>query len=398
MKTADIVIVGAGIIGLSLARELIIRDPRKKILILEKEMTLGRHSSGRNSGVLHSGIYYPENSLKAMVCAEGAKEMATFCDEHALSIKRIGKVIVPTRKKDDALLDLLYRRGQKNGATVELVDESRLQEIEPDTRTASGRALYLPNTAVVDPLAILEKLASELKKKSVEIVTGQEVKFINPSKSNLKTNSETFSFGHLYNTAGLYAEKLARFFGVGQRYTILPFRGIYYQLDQNSEIRVNGLIYPVPDLNVPFLGVHVTKAVNGIVYLGPTAVPAFGRENYSGLKGAKISDSIEIGFHLIQQYTSNKQGFRTFAHQEGLRFLKSNFLEAARALMPKLRTENLQKSPKVGIRAQLFDMEKKELVMDFVVERGKNSTHILNAVSPGFTSAFRFARYVIDLS
>lgn len=396
MKTADIVIVGAGIVGLALALELIKRDPGQKILVLEKESALGRHSSGRNSGVLHSGIYYPENSLKAKVCAEGAQEMAAFCEEHALPIKRIGKVVVPTSEKDDTLLDLLYRRGQSNGATVELIDEQTLHRIEPNARTASGRALHSPRTAVVDPLAILEKLSSELTKQGVEILTGQEVRAIDPSRSILETNSDKISFGHLYNAAGLYADKLARFFGVGEKYTILPFKGIYYQLDKASGIQVNGLIYPVPDLSVPFLGVHVTKAVTGNIYLGPTAVPAFGRENYSGLAGAGISEALGIGLRLFRQYASNNQGFRTFAHEEGLRFFKSNFAEAASALVPKLRPEHLLRSAKVGMRAQLLDKDKGELVMDFVVEKGENSTHILNAVSPGFTSAFSFSRFALD--
>ncbi len=395
MKTTDIVIVGAGIVGLAIARELKARDSGQKILILEKEPELGRHSSGRNSGVLHSGIYYPENSIKARVCAEGAKEMAEFCRARSLPIERLGKVVVPVREEDDGLLDVLFRRGQANGATVEMIDAKTLAEIEPDARSASGRALYSPNTSVVEPKAILKALADELGKQGVEIRLGEEVRHIDP-EGILTTNTGQIGFGHLYNTAGLFADKIARYFGMGEKYTILPFKGIYYLLDENSGLRVNGLIYPVPDMSVPFLGVHVTKAVSGKIYLGPTAVPAFGRENYTGFEGANLSDAAGIGVQLFRQYASNRMGFRKFAHEEGLRFFKRNFAEAAGALMPGLRPGHLLKCSKVGMRAQLLDREKGELVMDFVVEKGKNSTHILNAVSPGFTSAFSFSRFALD--
>ena len=191
------------------------------------------------------------------------------------------------------------------------------------------------------------------------------------------------------------ADQVARMFDIGSKYALLPFKGIYYSLDEQSGIHLNGLVYPVPDLGVPFLGVHSVRTIQGKVYLGPTAVPAFGRENYRGLTGIRAGDAGRIAYQLAQQYINNNQGFRKFAHEEAGRFLKSRFTEAAQLLIPRLENRHLRPSQKVGIRAQLVDKERHELVMDFLVEKRANSTHILNAVSPAFTSAFAFARHVL---
>ena len=176
----------------------------------------------------------------------------------------------------------------------------------------------------------------------------------------------------------------------------MPFKGLYYGLSKNSNIRLNGLIYPVPDLSVPFLGIHSVKLVNGSVYFGPTAIPAFGRENYQGFEGVNIKDASSISYHLLRQYISNKKGFRAYTHQEASRFLKSEFLKSIQSLVPNLSSNDLVISHKVGIRAQLLDTKHNELVMDFVVEKVDNTTHVLNAVSPAFTSAFSFAKYILN--
>lgn len=394
--SSDIVIIGAGIVGLSIARELKHRFPDQKITIFEKEPALGKHGSGRNSGVLHSGIYYKEGSLKARVCAEGGRELAAFCDEYGLPIARVGKVILPIRGGDDQQLSILERRAKSNGAYVELVDATRLREIEPSAYSFTGQALYSPNTAVIDPQAVLDCIASQLRAQGVEILLDRKVEAIDPKQRTLTTNGTVYNWGYLFNSAGLFADVVAKSFGIGKHYTILPFKGIYYRLSPASGIKVNGLIYPVPDLRVPFLGVHFTKKIDGEVYLGPTAIPAFGRENYSWLGGLNASDTTNILYHTALQYMYNKQGFRTLVHEEGTRFFKRYFAEAAQALVPEIRPQHLLQSDKVGIRAQLLDIRKKELVMDFVVEHEEHSTHILNAVSPAFTSAFSFARVVLD--
>lgn len=393
---ADFLVIGAGVVGLSIARELKQRVPKSRIIVLEKEAGLGRHMSGRNSGVLHSGLYYPESSLKARVCVDGMRAMATYCEERGLPIARLGKVIVPANEGDGPQLELLEHRAKANGARVEIIDSQRLREIEPEAHSVTGKALYSPDTAVIDPHAILDRLASELREAGVELRFGQRFEDVDVKAATARTGDDRIAYGHLFNSAGLQADRVAQAFGIGKKYTAIPFKGLYWKLAPNSGLTVNGLIYPVPDMNVPFLGVHFTKKVDGAIYLGPTAIPALGRENYHGLTGLEPTEIGPMLGRLLSLYTRNKQGFRNYAHAESLRFFRARFAEAARALAPNLRPEHLLPSDKVGIRAQLLDLEKGELVMDFLVEHGDNSTHVLNAVSPAFTSAFSFAKLVLD--
>lgn len=396
MDNVDYLIIGAGIIGLTLARELIHREPDASILILEKETDLGAHGSGRNSGVLHSGIYYPEGSLKACMCADGARQMAEYCEENGLPFARLGKVIVPSRETDDPQLDVLFQRADRNGVRVEMLDEQQLRDIEPSARTATGKALFSPDTAVVDPLAVLRSLASKLNRKGVKIHYGEGVVEANADESRVYTKRGRYSYGWLFNCSGQFADRIAGLFGAGKNFTLLPFKGIYYRLSPESDVKCNGLIYPVPDLRMPFLGVHFTKKLDGSVYVGPTAVPALGREHYRGVKGIRPVEGTKILFRLAQQYAKNQQGFRRFTHEEASHFLPSRFARAARLLTPDLKETDLLKSNKVGIRAQLLDLQTGKLEMDFVVEKGDNSTHVLNAVSPAFTSSMSFAKYILD--
>ena len=397
MKYYDTIIVGAGIIGLSIARELKRQNADISILILEKEMHLGAHGSGRNSGVLHSGIYYPEDSLKAKVCRNGAIAMAAYCEKYDLPIKRVGKVIVPLKEEDESQIDLLYKRAVNNGANVSLIDNIQLKDIEPEACSVSGHALHSPDTAVIDPHAVLEHLADNLQRKGVHIEFNSPVQKADPDKNCVEVHSgKRYTYDRLFNAAGQFTDRIAHLFDVGKHYTLLPFKGFYYQLSKTSNLCINGLIYPVPDLNVPFLGVHSVKIITGEIYFGPTAVPAFGREHYEGLKGIEFQDGASISYHLIHQYIRNKQGFRQFVHEEAGRFLKRKFVEAAQALVPRLKPEHLEVSNKVGIRAQLLDRDKHELVMDFLIERKGNTVHVMNAVSPAFTSAFEFAKYIVS--
>lgn len=392
----DAIIIGAGIIGLSIASAFKIRNPNSRVLILEKEQSIGKHASGRNSGVLHSGIYYKENSLKAKICADGARLMAEHCEQYDLPLKKIGKVILPVNKEDNSQLKLLYQRAQNNGVSVSLIDNQQLQEIEPDAHSLTGMALYSPNTAVVDSKAILLHMLKSLKQQNVSILFNTPLEKVDTQNSRIYAGGEYFSYGILYNAAGQYADKVAHLFGIAKEYSLLPFKGIYYQLSDKANIKCNGLIYPVPDLNVPFLGIHFTKTINEEIFLGPTALPAFGRENYHGFQGFDALDTVKISYYLLQQYLLNKQGFRSFTHNESLHFMKRYFAKAAQSLVPSLKTEHLIPSRKVGIRAQLFDSKNKELVMDFLVKRHMNTVHVLNAVSPAFTSALSFSKYIVE--
>jgi L-2-hydroxyglutarate oxidase LhgO len=392
----DYLVLGAGIVGLSIARALRLREPGATIAVLEKEPAPGLHASGRNSGVLHSGIYYPEGSLKARVCAEGARRMAALCEEHGLPLRRTGKVIVPVREDQDPQIDLLARRALANGARVSVLDSQGLSRLEPEVRSASGRALHSPDTAVVDPKAVVRFLADWLGRAGVEIRCGATALQCRPDESSLSAGGATYRYGRLFNATGQFADLTARRLGLADRYRVLPFKGIYYRLSPDSGIGINGLVYPVPDLDMPFLGVHSVKSVDGTDYFGPTAVPAFGREHYRGLAGVRAGDAASILYRLIGQYLGNRQNFRAYFNAEAGRFLRPRFAAAARQLVPRLRSADLLPSDKVGIRAQLLDTRDGRLVMDFLVERRDNVTHVLNAVSPAFTSALAFADRVLD--
>jgi len=208
----DRIIIGAGIVGLSIARELKIKDRDISVLIIEKEHSFGLHASGRNSGVLHSGIYYPPESIKGQVCSSGSKEMANYCHEHGLPIRHIGKVIVPTRDEHDEQISLLYERAVENSINISIIDDKELNEIEPETHSISGRALYSPDTAVISPLSVIDKIISELKNYNVDILTGSIVSKFYPDESKIVIKQKKITYGKLYNAAGLYADKIAHIF------------------------------------------------------------------------------------------------------------------------------------------------------------------------------------------
>ena len=394
---ADYLIIGAGIVGLSIARELKRRRPAATILVLEKEPSPGRHSSGRNSGVLHSGIYYPEHSLKARVCGQGAIEMAEFCTSRGLPLQRRGKILVPVNDEDGPQLDLLQRRAAANGVAVQRLDRGDLKAMEPEARSATGEALFVASTAVGDSASVMAAMVAEALGEGIAILTDSTIDKVDAQRRHVTLADGTqIDYGHAVSAAGLHADSVAHRFGVGQNLTLLPFKGIYWKLDAAAGLDIRHLIYPVPDLRVPFLGVHTTTATDGTIYLGPTAVPAFGRENYRGFEDVSAADLARILGLLGRQFITNSEGFRRLALLEGPRYFKTFFARAAQTLLPRLRPEHLLPSSKVGIRAQMFDRETGRLVTDFLVKSEANSTHVLNAISPAWTSAFPFARYVVD--
>lgn len=395
-NTPDFLIIGAGIVGLCLARALKQRYADQHVVVLEKEPAPGRHASGRNSGVLHSGIYYPPGSLKARVCSQGGRELAQYCDERQLPLHRPGKLLVPMHSRDESQLDLLEARAKAHGLAVQRIDRNALGTLEPDVRSATGAALLVPGTAVVSPTAVVDAVFREAQAAGVDIRCGGQLERVEPARKRLTWAGVTLGYGHAINCAGAHADTVAHQFGAGLRYTLLPFRGAYWRLDPRSGIRVHHLIYPVPDLRVPFLGVHTTTSVTGDLYLGPTATPAFGRESYRGLEGTNVTEAARIAGLLTSQFIAGRDGFRRLAWQESARITKRGFCVAARALLPGLRIEHLLPTDKVGIRAQLLDRTTGRLVMDFLVERSLGATHVLNAISPAFTSAFALARHLID--
>ena len=390
-------------VGMALAHQITERWPDLSITVIDKEPEIGRHSSGRNSGVLHAGIYYPPSTLKAKVCVQGAKRLRAWCEAEGLPVLACGKVISPQVAELDSQLELLLERGRANGAEVVLIDEQEFHQRVPDGRTTTGRALWSPDTCVVKPKLVLQRLEQRLREKGVAFQVGTLIELVQPEARRLILQgpagaSQELSYGYVFNATGLQADRVARSFGVGEHCTLLPFKGLYWQLHPQAPFKFTTNLYPVPDLNVPFLGVHVTPSPDGIVSLGPTAIPAWGRENYRGMDGFEPLMAAQFLGDLANQWLRNAGGFRRYAREQALHGFKPLFLKAAQALVPGLRSEHLIPSEKVGIRAQLLDRKSGTLVQDFRLEQGPASTHVLNAISPAFTASFALADLILEHS
>jgi L-2-hydroxyglutarate oxidase LhgO len=395
MASPDFLVIGAGIIGLSVARELKQRYPAASVRVLEKEAAPGQHASGRNSGVLHSGIYYTPGSLKAELCRQGRVEMAAYHEAHGIPLNRCGKILTPTAPKYAAQLEALYRRAQENGVRAEKLDAAALGAHEPATRSATGDALWIPDTAVGTPGAVLKTLVGEIRARGVEVCCNAEVAHVDVAARQIRLRcGEALSFGYVVNAAGLHADRIAHLFGLGKRYALLPFKGLYWTLRADAGIRPRRLIYPAPDAGALTLGVHTTPATDGAIYLGPTAVPAFGREHYSGLKSVRPAEALRMTRDLARMFLHDREGYRQQAWQEGRRYFRRGFFEAAREILPAIQPEHLLPSAKVGLHPRLFDRKEGLLLKDFVIEQDAHSLHILGATSPAWTSAFPFARYI----
>jgi (S)-2-hydroxyglutarate dehydrogenase len=388
---ADVVVIGGGIVGLSLAREIAARGAGD-VLVLEKEDSLGRHASGRNSGVLHAGIYYAPDSRKAKTCLAGNLLMRAYCREKGIPVLDCGKVVVAREESELPVLDELARRATANGARIEMLDEKALAAVEPSARTV-GRALWSRMTAVVDPNEVLASLRADLEAGGrVRIRTGVEV-VAAAGPSAIRTTGGEIGYGRLVNAAGAHCDRVARLFGVGEHYRLIPFKGIYRKLRKDARLVVNGNIYPVPDPRNPFLGVHFTRSVHGDVYLGPTAIPAFGRENYGILAGID-GDAPRIALEDAILFFRNP-GFRSVALSEPRKYIPAFLHRDAARLVHGFDPSEVESAEKVGIRPQLVDWRTKQLLMDFIVERAGNTLHVLNPISPAFTSSMELARQVV---
>lgn len=391
MIETEFLIVGAGIIGLTLARELISQGV-SKIILIEKESGLGFHASGRNSGVLHAGIYYPPHTLKAKICLQGNLLLQEFCQQKKLPLKQCGKVIVARNKAELPMLNQLLNQARLNGAKVDLIDEVELAKHEPHAKTYCS-ALYSHYTALVNNKSILKALEEELEQTGkVQLLFQTEFKTIQGEKVAV-TKQGKIQFDYLVNTAGAYADKVAHCFGLAKEYYFIPFKGIYQKLIPEKSHLVNGNIYPIPNLENPFLGVHFSKDIDGNTYIGPTAIPAFGRENYGYLKGID-HELPRIIFNELLMCWFNKQ-FRKVAWEESKKYFKRYVFQDARQLVKQLELQWLMKSRKVGLRPQLMSLKDKKLMMDFLVIKDKHTLHILNAISPAFTSSMFFAKYIV---
>lgn len=394
MNRADFLIIGGGIIGVAVAGELARRHPGARITLIDKEESLGRHASGRNSGVLHAGFYYTENSLKARFCRDGNREWTDYCRERGLPLHPSGKVVVAGSEEQLPALEELFQRGRRNGIRVEEIDEAQLRHLEPRARTRH-KALFSPTTATVAPLELLASLAAEVRGRGVELRTGVAYRGVAERGGRVLTSAGEWSVGYVVNAAGLHADQVAHDFGFGHRYVILPFKGIYlYSPEPPFSLRVQ--VYPVPNLGNPFLGVHYTVGVDGRIKIGPTAIPAFWREHYGGWGGFRAGEMLRILGREGALWLENAFGFRALAWQEFRKRNKGELVRQAGGLVTGNPPPGEWHWGRPGIRAQLLDRTTNRLEMDFVVEGDGGSLHILNAVSPAFTCALPFSRYVVD--
>lgn len=393
ISNCDFLVIGSGIIGVSVARELRKTYPKASVVVLEKEATLGLHASGRNSGVLHAGFYYTADSLKARFTREGNQLLREYCKAKGLPLNECGKLVVARNEADLTQMDELLRRGTANGVTLESITEEEARQIEPRVKTFQ-RAIFSPRTATADPAAILEAMRQDAEAEGVrfELLDG----FCRHRDGRIITKRGEYSAGFVVNAAGLHADTVARQFGFGERFRIVPFKGLYLYSDEPAgTFRTN--IYPVPDLRNPFLGVHFTVTVDGHAKIGPTAIPAFWREQYSGFSNFDTVDCIatlwrELGLILFAGFD-----FKRLAVEELAKYNRHHLVSLAGGLATGVHPRYYRRWGRAGIRAQLMDVRTRKLEMDFVIEGGERSLHILNAVSPGWTCSIPFAKHVVSM-
>ena len=414
----DLLIIGAGIVGLATARALLLRFPNLRVTVLEKESQVAQHQTGRNSGVIHSGLYYPPGSLKARLCAQGSAAMMRYCAEHGIPYQRCGKVVVATEEKELSRLGELYKRGQANGVPgLELIGPERLREIEP--HAVGLQAIYSPNTGIVDYRRVVESFVNEIEARGGEIKTGQTVTAIqrignqvrvtthaiprspkSPDFGRSQDAKESSDSGDVFESrfviacGGVYADRLAALSGGSRDPRIVPFRGDYYILKESQRHLIKALIYPVPDPNFPFLGVHSTLKMDGSMWLGPNAVLAFAREGY-GRWDFNAADLWEVlsmrGFQKLAF-----KFWRTGLDEMIRDYSQRLFVEAARRYVPELTADGVTPGP-AGIRAQALTRDG-ALVDDFVFDQVGPIIHVRNAPSPAATSSIPIGEHIAGLA
>jgi L-2-hydroxyglutarate oxidase LhgO len=391
----DCIIIGAGIIGISFGLAILERNPNKKVLIIDKELKPGIHASGRNSGVLHAGFYYSPDSLKAKFCRLGNLELKNFCKENEIPILETGKVVVCQTKSDVTRLEELYRRGIANGVDIEILDSSNLDKIEPAAKTID-KFIWSPTTAVGNPKVVITKLAEKFVKNGGKFQFNRSVKLVSTKDEVLiETIDGTYSAVSIVNSAGAYAADLAKQVNMGNQYVCLPFLGAYKKsklVDSNPK----RLVYPVPNPVNPFLGVHTTNTINGEIKIGPTAFPVIGKEQYKLSNGFSVNELSEFYKATKALIKSDSVDLIGLAKEEFIKLFTKPLLSRTIKLSNSLSTNKQWSKYPAGIRAQIINLETNAIEMDYIVKADKNVVHILNAVSPGWTSAIPFTHWVVE--
>ena len=391
--SGDVVVVGAGIVGLAVAREILRRQPHTRLAVLDKESDIAQHQTGHNSGVIHSGIYYKPGSVKAKACVAGAAQLMQFCDEREIPYQRCGKVIIATEEEELPRLNDLLERGNANGCPdLRIIDADELKEVEPH---ATGiKALLSPNTGIVDYRDVARAYASDIRKSSGQILTNHEVLALHqrPEGTILETSGGYIQAKRVVTCGGLWADRVARLTGAPLEPRIVPFRGDYYILRHDRRHLVRSNIYPVPDPRFPFLGVHLTPRIDGDIWLGPNAVLAFARDGYR-FRDVNFGDLREMaGFTGFLKFARNN--WRTGADEMLRDLSKKRFLASLQRYVPELRMEDLVPGPS-GVRAQALS-DDGQLVDDFIFSESDGILHVRNAPSPAATSSLVIGQMVVD--
>ena len=394
-QASDIAIIGGGIIGLATAIALTDRYPRARLVLLDKEPKIAAHQTGHNSGVIHSGIYYKPGSLKARLTVEGARLMKAFCTEHGIHWEPCGKLIVATDDRELGSLQSLHERGQANGLSgLKVLEASEVKGYEPHCRAV--RALLVPETGIVDYVQVAGKMGELLKARGVEIMTGAGVTAIRRTGQGLvlETARGGVESRFLVNCAGLYSDEVARLMGIRPEVRIIPFRGEYYMLRPERRSLVRNLIYPVPDPEFPFLGVHFTRSVHGEVEAGPNAVLAFAREGYT-LGTVRPGETLGMlgyaGFwHMARRY------WKMGAYELYRSASKAAFVRSLQKLVPDIRSADIERGG-AGVRAQAVSPDG-SLVDDFRISVTEGAVHVVNAPSPAATASLAIGRHIAGLA
>ncbi len=385
----EVIIIGGGIVGMATARAVLMQQPGAKVLVLEKESMLCAHQTGRNSGVIHSGIYYKPGSYKARLCTAGREAMYAFCEEHGIAHERCGKVIVATEQAELPQLEKLRLRGLENGLEVQALNEQQLREHEPHMAGIAG--LWVKSTGIVDYKAVVAKLADLVNQKGGEVLFGARVCKV--SAGRVETQNAVFEAKRIINCAGLHSDRIARMAGTDPGAQIVPFRGEYYQLSPEKAHLVKGLIYPVPDPQFPFLGVHCTKMIDGSVHLGPNAVLAFAREGYfkTTVNLRDLAETLTFGGFWKLAARHWRSGF-----QEILRSLsRAEFVRSLQRLVPEITEADVIPCA-AGVRAQAL-LDDGSLVDDFLIRQEAGIIHVLNAPSPAATASLEIGKHIASL-
>ena len=388
----DFVIIGGGIVGLATALRLQERNPRAQVLVLEKEPVWAAHQTGRNSGVIHSGIYYKPGSLKARLAKSGNRSMAIFCEQHEVNYEICGKLIVATDAGELSQLRKLHERGIENGLSVTLLSAAEAKEIEPKLRCVA--ALKVPSTGIVNYRRVCEALVKAIGQNGADLRLGTRVRKISHHTHSIvaETSGGSFEARFLINCAGLHSDRMARLEGSRTEAKIVPFRGEYYELRPERRHLVKNLIYPVPNPAFPFLGVHFTRMIDGSVHAGPNAVLSLKREGYGSLS-FNWKDSFDtLGFggfwKLAARY--RREGFQEIARS----LSKALFVRSLQSLVPEVQSEDLVPAHP-GVRAQAL-LSNGALVDDFLFQRSQRALHVCNAPSPAATASLEIASHIVD--